>query len=189
MMAAQNPNNLIDVEISSIDLLRQLDLLQRMDESMNAELIGAVRKGGAVVRRIEAGKVRKFTGATSRSISSTTKVRGIGAVRAQIGPRSREAKDTFVILENGRPAKKKAPWVWDLEEWALAKGLIAQITAGKNATKNAYNAALFVISRSIGRKGTQGAPIRTPTIQETQGMVLEFISKAVDRIVEKLVLK
>jgi hypothetical protein len=151
-----------------------------MPEEMNKELVRAVKKGASLVKRVKMGKVKEFTGSTAQSIGSLTRVKGIGSVRAQIGPKTKEGKDAFVIMEKGRDPGAKKPWIHDLTDWVGKKwGL-----SGNEVIRGANRLAI-----SIHLKGTEGTPIRPSVLQETHTRVTGFIQTAVNKIIEKMVVK
>lgn len=176
----------LDFEIIAYDLLRQQELLEKMPSEMNSILIKAVKKGAGRVRSVEASKITKFSGSTARDIRSRTYIHGIGSVTAKIGPKERN--DVFMVLERGRGKGKKAPWIWDLEEWAQKKGLL-RINQNAKDSKQATAAALYGLARSISKKGTKARPVRPSVISATHGQVMSYIQDAVNKIIEKLVVK
>jgi len=173
----------LDFEINAHDLIRQQELLEKMPDEMNSILIKAVKKGAGRVRSVEASKIKKFTGSTARDIRSRTYIRGIGSVTAKIGPKERN--DVFMVLERGRGPGKKMPWIWDLAEWAEAKHLITPSPGYQAKT----NATLYAIAHSIHKKGTKANPVRRSVVAETHNQVMGFIQDAVNKIIEKLVVK
>ena len=166
----------LDVQITADDLIKQERLLERMPVEMNRYLTTAVRKGSALVKGTEVPRVKRFSGSTADSIKSSVRVKGIGSVTGVIGP-DRKRAHIFRIMQSGRAAGAKQPWVYDLLEWVEKKW-------GSSSLQDAYR-----LARSIHEKGIEGTPIAKPVIEETRNRILGLIKEATDKIVKGLVVK
>lgn len=155
----------IDVRIEGLERLQAG--AAAAPATLASEVRTAMTAGSLLIEGTARSLAPKDTGRLAGSI--THQISGGGAnLQSKIGP----SVGYGLVVEKGRGAGKPMPPEGAIAGWAARKGIPAS--------------ALYVLRRSIGRKGIKARPYMKPAFDQHQGRVVALFQKIGVRVVVKM---
>jgi hypothetical protein len=155
----------IDVRIEGLEKLQAG--VAAAPATLASEVRTAMMAGSLLVEGTARSLAPKDTGRLAGSI--THAISGGGAnLSSKIGP----SVAWGIVIEKGRRPGRPAPPIAALRPWARRHGI--------------PESALFVVARSIGRKGIKARPYMVPALDQNRGRIIALFEKTGLRVVARM---